>query len=169
MNTMLDIAREEAERARANAERAKAAAQKAEQLLTAEDQGPSGLMAMAVAAAHVASRAASAASEAAADALAVADAQATSSPAFEFACRAVSSSLRAAVEATQGAVAALGVASSLSDGVAPVMEPAAPIKHETKQCSFCGAPERATRLVAGPRVFICSECVRLCQQILGLK
>jgi hypothetical protein len=144
-------------------------AQKAEQLLTTAEHGPSGLMAMAVAAAQVAYRAASAASEAAVDSLAVADAQVTSSPAFELACRAVSSSLRAAVEAAQGAVAALGVAASLSDGLAPVSGPVAPVERGARQCTFCGTSESATRLVAGAGVFICSECVKLCQQILGLK
>jgi hypothetical protein len=171
MNTRLDMARKEAERARANAERAKTAAQRAEQLLTATEHGPSGLIAMAVAAAQVAYRAASEASEAAADSLAVAEAQVTSSPAFESACRAVSSSLRAAIAAAQGAVAAQGVAATLSEGHAPVVGPTAqvaPVGHGTMQCTFCGTPESATRLAAGPGVFICSECVRQCQRILGL-
>ena len=36
-------------------------------------------------------------------------------------------------------------------------------------CSFCGKPQgQVKRLVAGPgRVFICDECVTLCQQIMG--
>ncbi|MBM3940739.1 MAG: ATP-dependent Clp protease ATP-binding subunit ClpX [SAR202 cluster bacterium] len=35
-------------------------------------------------------------------------------------------------------------------------------------CSFCGKPQgQVRRLIAGPgRVFICDECVRLCQQII---
>jgi ATP-dependent Clp protease ATP-binding subunit ClpX len=35
-------------------------------------------------------------------------------------------------------------------------------------CSFCGKNQTAVkRLIAGPgRVFICDECVRLCQQII---
>jgi ATP-dependent Clp protease ATP-binding subunit ClpA len=35
-------------------------------------------------------------------------------------------------------------------------------------CSFCGkcADQRGIRLVAGPGVWICGECVRLCQEIL---
>ncbi|MDA1175249.1 MAG: AAA family ATPase, partial [Chloroflexi bacterium] len=35
-------------------------------------------------------------------------------------------------------------------------------------CSFCGKPQaNVRRLIAGPgRVFICDECVRLCQQII---
>ena len=36
-------------------------------------------------------------------------------------------------------------------------------------CSFCGKPQgNVKRLIAGPgRVFICDECVRLCQQIIA--
>lgn len=34
-------------------------------------------------------------------------------------------------------------------------------------CSFCGKPQEAVdRLIAGPGVFICNECVELCQTIL---
>ena len=35
-------------------------------------------------------------------------------------------------------------------------------------CSFCGkAPDRVRKLVAGPGVFICSECVSLCSEVLA--
>ncbi len=35
-------------------------------------------------------------------------------------------------------------------------------------CSFCGKTEReAKTLIAGPRVFICNECVGLCNDILA--
>jgi ATP-dependent protease Clp ATPase subunit len=35
-------------------------------------------------------------------------------------------------------------------------------------CSFCGKRRReVTRLISGPRVFICNECVGLCREILG--
>jgi ClpX C4-type zinc finger len=35
------------------------------------------------------------------------------------------------------------------------------------RCSFCGkSKEQVGRLVAGPGVFICDECVRLCAEIL---
>lgn len=35
-------------------------------------------------------------------------------------------------------------------------------------CSFCGKTERqVTRLIAGPGVFICNECVVLCEEILN--
>jgi hypothetical protein len=35
-------------------------------------------------------------------------------------------------------------------------------------CSFCLKPDDAVaRLVAGPGVFICDECVELCRQIIG--
>jgi ATP-dependent protease Clp ATPase subunit len=34
-------------------------------------------------------------------------------------------------------------------------------------CSFCGKDhEEVRKLIAGPTVFICDECVRLCQEIL---
>ena len=42
-------------------------------------------------------------------------------------------------------------------------------KTEEKQvcCSFCGKSEaRASRLIAGPGVFICSDCVQACSQLL---
>jgi ClpX C4-type zinc finger len=35
-------------------------------------------------------------------------------------------------------------------------------------CSFCGKPGAADlRLVAGPGVYICAECVGLCNELLG--
>lgn len=35
-------------------------------------------------------------------------------------------------------------------------------------CSFCGKSEgQVSRLIAGPGVFICNECVTLCEEILG--
>ena len=35
------------------------------------------------------------------------------------------------------------------------------------KCSFCGKDEtQVSRLIAGPGVFICNECVRLCDEIL---
>jgi ATP-dependent protease Clp ATPase subunit len=35
-------------------------------------------------------------------------------------------------------------------------------------CSFCGKRRREVRkLVSGPRVFICNECVALCREIIG--
>jgi hypothetical protein len=35
-------------------------------------------------------------------------------------------------------------------------------------CSFCGKPrEEGRRLVAGPGVFICADCVQLCSEILA--
>ncbi len=40
---------------------------------------------------------------------------------------------------------------------------------ENKQlrCSFCGKPQsQVTRLVAGPGVYICDECIEICQDIL---
>jgi ATP-dependent Clp protease ATP-binding subunit ClpX len=38
---------------------------------------------------------------------------------------------------------------------------------EVLQCSFCGkAPEDVQRLIAGPTVYICDECLDLCNEIL---
>ncbi len=35
------------------------------------------------------------------------------------------------------------------------------------QCSFCGkSPEEVQRLIAGPTVYICDECIDLCNEIL---
>jgi hypothetical protein len=35
-------------------------------------------------------------------------------------------------------------------------------------CSFCGKPNtEVEKLVAGPGVYICNECVDLCQQVMG--
>ncbi|MEW8973096.1 MAG: ATP-dependent Clp protease ATP-binding subunit ClpX [Tissierellaceae bacterium] len=42
-------------------------------------------------------------------------------------------------------------------------------KYEDKQlrCSFCGKPqEQVRRLIAGPNVYICNECIELCQDII---
>jgi ATP-dependent Clp protease ATP-binding subunit ClpX len=38
---------------------------------------------------------------------------------------------------------------------------------KTLHCSFCGKSQhQVEKLIAGPRVFICNECVRLCQKIV---
>ncbi|NMA49976.1 MAG: hypothetical protein GX947_09495 [Tissierellia bacterium] len=42
-------------------------------------------------------------------------------------------------------------------------------KNDEKQlrCSFCGKPqEQVKRLIAGPNVYICNECIELCQEII---
>lgn len=41
-------------------------------------------------------------------------------------------------------------------------------KKNTPECSFCGKTEKEVkRLIAGPGVFICDECVGLCDALLG--
>ena len=36
------------------------------------------------------------------------------------------------------------------------------------RCSFCGkTPDKVRRLVAGPGVFICDNCIRLCNEIIN--
>ena len=38
---------------------------------------------------------------------------------------------------------------------------------QTPRCSFCGQEQRmVSRLVAGPNVYICNECVELCREIV---
>jgi hypothetical protein len=38
----------------------------------------------------------------------------------------------------------------------------------TLYCTFCGKSQREVRkLIAGPTVFICDECVELCMDIIG--
>lgn len=40
-------------------------------------------------------------------------------------------------------------------------------KQVVYKCSFCGkGKESVEQLIAGPNVFICSECVALCQEII---
>ena len=40
-------------------------------------------------------------------------------------------------------------------------------KRSPLRCSFCGKSEdKVRRLVAGPGVFICNQCVRLCNEVL---
>ena len=40
-------------------------------------------------------------------------------------------------------------------------------KASLPRCTFCGKQQnQVERLIAGPGVFICSECVDLCQQII---
>lgn len=41
-------------------------------------------------------------------------------------------------------------------------------KNPTLRCSFCGKPqEEVKKLIAGPSVFICDECVELCREIIA--
>ena len=41
-------------------------------------------------------------------------------------------------------------------------------KYKATECSFCGKGEKEVkRLIAGPGVFICDECVGLCDSLLG--
>ena len=51
----------------------------------------------------------------------------------------------------------------------PEAEPALTCKR-VYRCSFCGqSQEEVATLVAGPGVFICDECVQLCQAIIVRK
>ena len=40
-------------------------------------------------------------------------------------------------------------------------------ENKTVRCSFCGKPQNKVRkLVAGPNVYICDECINVCASIL---
>jgi ATP-dependent protease Clp ATPase subunit len=41
------------------------------------------------------------------------------------------------------------------------------VKPGDNRCSFCGKKQGEVRLIAGPGVFICNECVALCNEILA--
>lgn len=41
-------------------------------------------------------------------------------------------------------------------------------RRRSPRCSFCGkSKDQVTKLVAGPGVYICSQCVALCNQIIA--
>lgn len=41
------------------------------------------------------------------------------------------------------------------------------VKNEVHKCSFCGKmQEEVKKLIAGPNVYICNECIKLCNEIL---
>ncbi|MDR2939316.1 MAG: ATP-dependent Clp protease ATP-binding subunit ClpX [Clostridiales bacterium] len=41
-------------------------------------------------------------------------------------------------------------------------------KRQSIRCSFCGKPqEQVKKIIAGPNVYICNECIDLCYDILG--
>jgi ATP-dependent Clp protease ATP-binding subunit ClpX len=43
----------------------------------------------------------------------------------------------------------------------------APATHQLAGCSFCGkSTEQVAKLIAGPGVYICDECIGLCNDIL---
>lgn len=43
----------------------------------------------------------------------------------------------------------------------------AKIEDKQLRCSFCGKPQdQVRRLIAGPNVYICNECIELCQEII---
>jgi len=42
------------------------------------------------------------------------------------------------------------------------------VSKNTLYCSFCGKSQHEVRkLIAGPTVFICDECIELCRDIIG--
>jgi ATP-dependent protease Clp ATPase subunit len=44
------------------------------------------------------------------------------------------------------------------------------VKAVNPKCSFCGKPQDAVaKLIAGPGVYICDECVQLCVDIIDLE
>lgn len=77
--------------------------------------------------------------------------------------------LKASYTATDAFIAvieATRVASTASASASEV-PPSASADLPARNCSFCGKSERQVeRIVAGPDVYICSECVDLCQKII---
>ena len=52
--------------------------------------------------------------------------------------------------------------------IQPASSPASSSLHELLRCSFCNKSHHETpKLIAGPGLFICNECVDLCVQILA--
>jgi len=71
----------------------------------------------------------------------------------------VADALIAAVEAMSVASTATVSASEASAGPSTDLQ--------ARRCSFCGSSERAVhKIIAGPDVNICNECVELCQEII---
>jgi hypothetical protein len=53
-----------------------------------------------------------------------------------------------------------------ANGEAFVLEPPSP-RPKPIQCSFCGrSQEQVAKIIAGPKVCICNECVELCVEML---
>lgn len=47
--------------------------------------------------------------------------------------------------------------------------PAPSLADQDIRCSFCGKPKtEVTKLIAGAGVYICDQCVQLCNSILGM-
>ena|SRR5437867_4413393 len=47
-------------------------------------------------------------------------------------------------------------------------KPTASLSEEVLRCSFCNLSQRDVRkLIAGPSVYICNECVDICQDIIA--
>ena len=45
--------------------------------------------------------------------------------------------------------------------------PAPPVEPKEASCSFCGKEQKeVVKLLAGPNVYICNECVEICDAIL---
>src|SRR6202790_5559733 len=52
-------------------------------------------------------------------------------------------------------------------GALPVTAAPVPEPDKTLYCSFCGKSQHEVRkLIAGPTVFVCDECVELCEDIV---
>src|ERR1700694_655360 len=67
-------------------------------------------------------------------------------------------------ETPPGSGADLGVTSQACEGRVSRKEH----HHGNLSCSFCGKGQREVRkLIAGPTVYICDECIRLCNDIIA--
>lgn len=87
-------------------------------------------------------------------------------------------SVGVALELSVWAVLALLIAASLGaryveqrlmDAAADAPAPGAPVHADgLLRCSFCAKSQREVRkLIAGPSVYICDECIGLCNEILA--
>ena len=60
------------------------------------------------------------------------------------------------------------VMNALSDAGIQVTDETSPTSDLS--CSFCGKPQtEVLQLIAGPKAFVCSECVQLCVQIISIE
>jgi hypothetical protein len=63
---------------------------------------------------------------------------------------------------------ALARAAELSDVRPPLAMPSRKQQIEVLRCSFCNKSQRdVAKLIAGPAVYICNECLEICNQIVA--
>ncbi len=64
-----------------------------------------------------------------------------------------------------------GIVDEVIDSIKKKEETAVPVAkkdEEALKCSFCGkGQDEVKKLIAGPTVYICNECVELCNEIIA--